>query len=83
VIKTQEKTTDEIFAALKYMDIANEYRMKLNHVLILADLVKFAKEKPLPVDNELSMENALGFVLKTQQTVSYPQSAEIGGGERV
>jgi hypothetical protein len=83
VIKTQEKTTDEIFAALKHMDIANEYRMKLNHVLILADLVKFAKEKPLPVDNELSMENALGFVLKTQQTVSYPQSAEIGGGERV
>ncbi|SHM27445.1 BatD family protein [Mucilaginibacter sp. OK098] len=82
VIKTQEKTTDEIFAALKYMDIANEYRVKLNQVLILADLVKFAKEKPLPVDNELSMENALGFVLKTQQAAELPTNTE-GGSERV
>jgi ABC-type multidrug transport system fused ATPase/permease subunit len=82
VIKTHEKTTDEIFAALKYMDIANEYRLKLNQVLILADLVKFAKEKPLPVDNELSMENALSFVLKTQQVTELPQQAE-GGSARV
>jgi hypothetical protein len=82
VIKTHEKTTDEIFAALKYMDIANEYRAKLNQVLILADLVKFAKEKPLPVDNELSMENALNFVLKTQQVTELPQQAE-GGSARV
>lgn len=82
VVKTHEKTTDEIFAALKYMDIANEYRVKLSQVLILADLVKFAKERPLPVDNELSMENAMGFVLKTQQQVVVPQQAE-GGSERV
>jgi hypothetical protein len=82
VIKTQEKTTDEIFAALKYMDIANEYRVKLNQVLILADLVKFAKEKPLPVDNELSMENALAFVLKTQEAAEMPINTE-GGSERV
>ncbi|ASU35085.1 BatD family protein [Mucilaginibacter xinganensis] len=82
VIKTQEKTTDEIFAALKYMDIANEYRVKLNQVLILADLVKFAKEKPLPVDNELSIENALSFVLKTQQAQVLTQHTE-GGREHV
>jgi hypothetical protein len=82
VIKTHEKTTEEIFAALKYMDIANEYRVKLNQVLILADLVKFAKEKPLPVDNELSMENALAFVLKTQEAVEMPINTE-GGTERV
>src|SRR4029079_4465763 len=78
VIKTHERTTDEIFAALKYMDIANDYRTKLTQVLILADLVKFAKEKPLPVDNELSMENALTFVLKTQQAPAIPQQAEGG-----
>lgn len=82
VIKTHEKTTDEIFAALKYLDIANEYRVKLNQVLILADLVKFAKEKPLPVDNELSMENALAFVLKTQEAAEMPINTE-GGSERV
>jgi hypothetical protein len=82
VIKTHERTTDEIFAALRYMDIANDYRTKLTQVLILADLVKFAKEKPLPVDNELSMENALTFVLKTQQAPAMPQQAE-GGSTRV
>ncbi len=82
VIKTHERTTDEIFAALKYMDIANDYRTKLTQVLILADLVKFAKEKPLPVDNELSMEDALTFVLKTQQAPAMPQQAE-GGSTRV
>ncbi|MDB4919322.1 BatD family protein [Mucilaginibacter sp.] len=82
VIKTQERTTDEIFASLKYMDIANEYRVKLSQVLILADLVKFAKEKPLPVDNELSMENALAFVLKTQEAVEILINTE-GGSERV
>jgi len=82
VIKTHERTTDEIFGALKYMDIANDYRTKLTQVLILADLVKFAKEKPLPVDNELSMENALTFVLKTQQAPAMPQQAE-GGSARV
>jgi hypothetical protein len=82
IVKTQEKTTDEIFAALKYMDIANEYRAKLNQVLTLADLVKFAKEKPLPVDNELSIENALGFVLKTQEVAELLINRE-GGSERV
>jgi BatD DUF11 like domain len=80
-VKTHEKTTDEIFASLKYVSIANEYRTKLNQVLILADLVKFAKEKPLPVDNELSMENALGFVLKTQQAVEAPLKAEGGSAD--
>jgi hypothetical protein len=82
VVKTHERTTEEIFAALKYMDIANDYRTKLSQVLILADLVKFAKEKPLPVDNELSMENALTFVQKTQQAPAVPQQAE-GGSPRV
>ena len=81
VVKTHEKTTDEIFAALKYMDIPNEYREKLRQVLMLADLVKFAKEKPLPVDNELSMENAISFVLKTQQAIEIPKNTEGGGAD--
>jgi hypothetical protein len=67
VIKTHEKTTDEIFAGLKRMDITVENRNNLRQILVLADLVKFAKERPLPADNEQSMDNALDFVLKTQQ----------------
>jgi hypothetical protein len=35
--------------------------------MVLSDLVKFAKEHPLPADNEFSIDNALDFVVKTQQ----------------
>lgn len=69
-IKTHEKTTDEIFAGLRHISITDEYRNMLRQILVLADLAKFAKEKPLPAENEQSMENATFFVLKTQQTTS-------------
>lgn len=69
-IKTHEKTTDEIFAGLRHISISDEYRNVLRQILVLADLVKFAKEKPLPAENEQSLESAMFFVLKTQQTTS-------------
>lgn len=67
-IKTHEKTTDEIFAGLKRMAITDENKSKLKHILVLADLVKFAKEKPLPAENEESLEIAIDFVVATKQT---------------
>ena len=67
VIKTHEKTTDEIFAGLKHIAIKEEDKSVLKQILVLADLVKFAKEKPIPAENELSMEQAFGFVKRTQQ----------------
>ena len=42
---------------------------KLKEILVLADLVKFAKEKPLPADNELSMDKAISFVELTKPVV--------------
>jgi hypothetical protein len=72
VIKAHEQTSDEIFTSLRYMDITEENRNALRQVLILADLVKFAKEKPLPQDNEQSMDNAVAFVNKTQQAIQLP-----------
>jgi BatD DUF11 like domain len=68
VIKTHEKTTDEIFAGLRYLDIANENKQMLYKILVMADLVKFAKEKPLPAENEQCIENAIIFISKTQQS---------------
>lgn len=65
VIKTHEKTSDEIFESLKYIDIDQESRNLLRQILLLADMVKFAKEQPLPTENELSMDNAMAFVSKT------------------
>lgn len=67
-IKTHEKTTDEIFAGLKRIAITDENKSKLKHILVLADLVKFAKEKPLPAENEESLEIAIDFVVATKQT---------------
>lgn len=72
VIKAHEQTSDEIFASLRYMDITEDNRNALRQVLILADLVKFAKEKPLPQDNEQSMDNAVAFVNRTQQAIQLP-----------
>jgi hypothetical protein len=67
VIKTHEKTTDEIFDSLKRISITAENRKILKDILVLSDLVKFAKEKPLPPENEQCMDNAIRFVSATQQ----------------
>lgn len=65
-IKTQEKTTDEIFSSLKGLEITPENKQVLHQLLTMSDLVKFAKEKPLPVENEEQLENAISFVQQTQ-----------------
>ena len=43
----------------------DELSAKLNRLLNLADLVKFAKEKPLASDNEENLDSAYEFVKKT------------------
>lgn len=77
-IKTHEKTTDEILATLNNREITGEYRNMLQQILVMADLVKFAKEKPLPIENEQSLDNAIEFVLKTQQSVVNQAGVEGG-----
>jgi hypothetical protein len=83
-IKALEQTSDEIFTSLKYMDIPDESRVKLRQVLILADLAKFAKQKPLPAENEQSIENAIAFVMGTKKEIKLKdQSGEGGSNELV
>jgi len=67
LVKTQEKTTDEIFTGIKHLDIQPEQKNMLHQLLITSDLVKFAKEKPVATENEQQMENAIAFILKTKQ----------------
>ncbi|WP_214070721.1 hypothetical protein [Mucilaginibacter sp. dw_454] len=76
-VRTHEQTTDEILYSLKSCEIAADNRAELQRILTTADLVKFAKEKPTPVDNEAAIEKALAFVQKTQQTT---QPKETEGG---
>ncbi|MGV8880151.1 MAG: hypothetical protein ACOH2A_14110 [Sphingobacteriaceae bacterium] len=72
-INALEQTTEEIFAALKHKKITNENRNLLRRMLTLADLVKFAKEKPDGAVNEQSMEKAVNFVTDTQETIVAPE----------
>jgi hypothetical protein len=75
-ITAHEQTTDEIFASLKRKDINAETRDKLKQLLVLADLVKFAKEKPAPEENEQSMKNAISFVMLTKKESPLPGNKE-------
>lgn len=65
-ISALESTTDEIMQSLRFESIEPQTLSKLNQALKLADLVKFAKEQPLPNENELSITNAIAFVNETK-----------------
>lgn len=61
-IKALEQTTDEIIQSCRSLDISGDSKAKLKQLLVLSDLVKFAKAHPLPNENELSINNAFDFV---------------------
>jgi hypothetical protein len=65
-VRAMEMTTGEIYAALRQTEVTASSREKLNQVLILADLVKFAKEQPLPLENEQSLNQCVEFVRETK-----------------
>jgi len=64
-IIAMELTTDEIIANFNHVDINKETRSKLKQILSLADMVKFAKVKPIASEHELSLSNAYDFVRET------------------
>jgi hypothetical protein len=62
-----EMTSDEILSAVHNIIEADSSYDSLSQVLKLADLVKFAKYKPFPNENDLSMVNSILFVNQTKQ----------------
>jgi len=60
-----EQTSDEILRSFRNLAADEPSVLRLRQVLILADMVKFAKEIPMSHENELSMENAIAFVKGT------------------
>ena len=65
-IMALEMTSQEIIDNIRSQNtMHNDSVGKLNHILSMADLVKFAKMQPLPVENDLSMDNAVAFVQET------------------
>ncbi len=61
-----EKTSDEILATINnFMEVDSSFE-SLKQILKLADFVKFAKYKPLPDENDMSLVNAYLFVNQTK-----------------
>jgi len=65
-VNAMEMTSDEIAKSLRLIITDSSLKNKLSNLLILSDMVKFAKEQPLPHENEMSFENALEFVNQTK-----------------
>lgn len=76
-IPAMEQTTFDILASWKETGYDDPELIDiLKQLLNLADLVKFAKEKPLPTDNEMNLDNAYVFVRKTRPVVVLPDDAD-------
>ena len=65
-VRALEMTTGEIQSAIRQTDINTSAREKLVKVLTLADLVKFAKEQPLPLENDQCLNECIEFVRETK-----------------
>jgi hypothetical protein len=72
-VNAMEMTSDQILRNTRGVSEMDFVFNNLKQLLLLADLVKFAKYHPLPEENELSMMNAYLFVNSTTP-VSVPVS---------
>lgn len=62
-----EMTSDEVLTALVQKQCEKGAMKYVKQLFSLADLVKFAKFKPLPDENDISLSNAYHFVEETKQ----------------
>ena len=77
-IPAMERTTEEILEAFRRSNTEDPLLDEmLKELLQLADLVKFAKEDPLPVDNQTNLNNAYLFVQKTYPLFYFETGDEI------
>ncbi|MBK6891679.1 MAG: hypothetical protein IPH00_00705 [Flavobacteriales bacterium] len=67
-IPALEQTTDELLAGLRLSSMPTAPREQLAQLLRLADMVKFAKWKALPTENEQVMASAIRLVQETADT---------------
>ena len=73
-VNALENTTDEIMQSIRYHGISQDQTTKLNQILVLSDLVKFAKEQPLANENDMSLLNAIDFVKNTKMIIENQDS---------
>lgn len=62
-----EMTSYEILNELKGKDVNSDAYSKLENVLQLSDLVKFAKSQPTALENDLGLSHCIDFVNETKE----------------
>ena len=77
-IHALEMTTDEIMEALNATASNEQAKQKIRQTLTMADLVKFAKLQPLPVEHDASLNNAVDFVKETMHTAVHEDNTANG-----
>ncbi|NOX86343.1 MAG: hypothetical protein GXO86_10335 [Chlorobi bacterium] len=71
-----EMTSDEILDRLMEEKVNDQAFGKMKDVLQLADLVKFAKAQPAPLENDLSLNHCIDFVKETKPApVAQPETS--------
>jgi len=76
-INAMEMTSGEILNEVrKLLEVDSVYN-NLKQILSTADLVKFAKYKPYPDENDLSIVNAYFFVNQTREPDPVPEKEEL------
>lgn len=64
-VPAMEQTSSEILQSMKSFVLEEDTLRALQELLLLADMVKFARELPMPDENESNMLNAYVFVNHT------------------
>lgn len=66
-VNALESTTDEIMTAFRSQVVDKESKDKLQQLLMLSDLVKFAKMNPIEDEHYFTLQNAFDFVNGTKR----------------
>ena len=69
-VPTSERTSSEILYSLRFVEMGERNKTNLRELLMLSDLVKFAKELPTPDENEKVLRNGYEFVKTTQNKLN-------------
>lgn len=71
-IATYEKTSGEIIEQLKHKAVSRDQFIQLQKLMELADLVKFAKTIPTPLENESILSITRDFIQTTYESENKP-----------
>jgi len=77
-VNALESTTDEIMTAFRSQVVDRESKDKLQQLLMLSDLVKFAKQFPIESEHLFTLQNAFDFVngTKREEEVTLPPTQD-------